>query len=182
MTIGLDIDDTMTNSHDLAVEYAKRYLNSEDEKLINELLYPHNIKGASLDFYVKYLPEMTENYVLKENVKEVIDRLRTKGHKLIVITARGYSGKKKVIGITKTYFKKYGLLFDEVIFMAKEKTGYCLRSKIDLMIDDSVSVLEKLKELNIKTLLFTSDNNKNINTNIDRVSNWLELEEYINNL
>lgn len=182
MTIGLDIDDTMTNSDELIAEYAKMHLNSNDEKLINELTHPHEIKGKSLDFYNKYLPEMMRKYTLKDNVKEVVDRLRDKGHKLVVITARGHRVKKGLVGITRKYFKENRLVFDEVIFRSGEKTGECLRNNIDIMVDDSVSVLEKLKEHNIKILLFTSKLNKSKNTDIDRVSNWLELEEYIDNL
>ena len=48
------------------------------------------------------------------------------------------------------------------------------------MVDDSVKYCEEIRKENIKSIVFTSEVNKNINTNIERVSNWLELEEKIN--
>ena len=47
------------------------------------------------------------------------------------------------------------------------------------MIDDSIKVLEDLKDTEIEPILFDSIVNKNINTDIKRVNSWLELEKYI---
>jgi uncharacterized HAD superfamily protein len=182
VNIGLDIDDTMTNSSDLIIEYAKKYFESDDINLINNILNSKEIEGKLLDFYREYLPEMMRIYDLKDNVKEVIDRLRSKGNKIIIITARGYTIEAGLIEITKEYFEKHQIVVDEMVFQAIEKTEACIKNNIDIMIDDSISVLEKLKETNTNTLLFDSANNKDYKTNIDRVNNWLELEEYLNKL
>lgn len=56
---------------------------------INDLLHTKMSSEKVFDFYNQYLPEMMEKYELKENVKEVIDRLRRNGNKIIIITARG---------------------------------------------------------------------------------------------
>ncbi len=181
MTIGLDIDDTMTNSSKLIIEYAKKYFETNDVTKIKEIL-SKKIEGKLLDFYNEYLPEMMASYTLKENVKEVIDGLRQNGHKIIIITARGHSVKKGLIDITKEYFKKHNIVVDKMIFEKTEKTAECINNNIDIMIDDSIKVLNELKEKNIKTLLFTSENNINCDTDINRVNNWLELESYINEL
>ncbi len=182
MNIGLDIDDTMTNSSELITEYAKKYFNSDDMNLINSILNAKKIEGKLLDFYYEYLPEMMSIYKLKDNVKEVIDRLRSKGHKIIVITARGYTVQVGIAEITKEYFKRHQIVVDDIIFRSVDKTEPCIKNNINIMIDDSISVLEKLKENNIKPLLFNSVTNKDFNTNIDRVNNWLELEEYLDKL
>lgn len=134
MIIGLDIDDTMTNSSELIMEYAKKFFKTTDEKLINNILHAKKIDGELLDFYYKYLPEMMETYSLKENVKEVIDRLRLKGCKIIIITARGHTVQAGLIDITNKYLQKHGIFADEIIFKAADKLDICLEKNIDVMI------------------------------------------------
>lgn len=182
MNIGLDIDDTMTNSSELMIRYAQTYFNTTDKALINKLLHTKMSNEEVSGFYNKYLPEMMEKYELKENVKEVIDSLRTKGHKIIIITARGRTIKKGLVEITKKYLKKHKIEVDDMIFREVDKASVCLENNIDIMIDDSVAILEKVKESGIKPLLFSSINNQNISTTIDRVTNWLELEAYIDKM
>jgi uncharacterized HAD superfamily protein len=180
MIIGIDIDDVITNSSELIMEYAKKHFKTDDVELINNILNAKTIEGELLDFYYKYLPEMMSKYSLKENVKEVLDRLKLKGHEIIIITARGYTVQAGLIEITNDYFNRHNLIFDEIIFKTKDKKKICIEKNIDIMIDDSISVLESLKDANTKPLLFVSICNKDCITNFDKVSTWLELEKYIN--
>jgi uncharacterized HAD superfamily protein len=181
MVIGLDIDDTITNSSELVMEYAKKYFNSTNEDYTNSILHAETIDGELLDFYYKYLLELMKNYTLKENVKDVIDRLKLKGHKIIVITARAYTVQAGLIEITIDYFEKHNIVVDKMIFKSIDKLNACLENKVDIMVDDSISVLNTLKNTNIKTLLFSSVNNKNQETDLIRINSWLELEKYIDN-
>lgn len=182
MTIGIDIDDTITESSELIIEYVKKHFNIDDNSVVNEIL-GGEIKGELLNFYELHLGEMVANYTLKDHAKEVIDRIREKGHRVVIITARGYTKTKEdIIKITEAYFEKHDLNVDKIVFNKLHKDEVCLENKIDIMIDDSVSTLEKIKAKGIKVLLFNSISNKEQNTNIDRVSNWLELEEYIDKL
>lgn len=180
MNIGLDIDDTMTNSSELMTEYAKKYFNTTDINQINNLLHTKMSSEKVFDFYNQYLPEMMEKYELKENVKEVIDRLHANGHKIIIITARGRTIKNGLEEITEKYLKKHKIEVDNIIFREVDKAAVCVANNIDIMIDDSIPILEKVKASGIKAVLFTSIRNQNISTNIDRVTNWLELENYLN--
>ena len=87
MIIGLDVDDTMTNTSELLIEYAEKHFNNSDKNLIRSILNPKMADKEIYDFYCKHLQEIMMKYTLKENCKEVIDRLRLKGHKIIIITA-----------------------------------------------------------------------------------------------
>ncbi len=180
MVIGIDIDDTITNSSELIMEYAKRFFESDDINIVNDILRAPKIEGKLLEFYHKYLPEMIERYTVKENAVEVINRLKENGFKIIIITARGYTITQGNLDIiTIDYFNKHGIMADEIIFKTINKKQTCVEKNIKLMIDDSIKVLEDLKDTEIEPILFDSIVNKNINTDIKRVNSWLELEKYI---
>lgn len=181
MTIGIDIDDTMTNSTELMLEYAKNYFKEADNKKLIEIINS-KIEGDLYNFYSKYLAEMMSKYKLKNNVVEVINRLREKGHKIVIITARGRTIKEGLIEVTKDYFNRNNIIVDEIVFRCADKSNVCIKYKIDLMIDDSISVLDKVNSCGIKTLLFTSIVNKNEKTNIKRIDDWIKLEKYIDNI
>ena len=182
MVIGIDIDDTMTDTSELIMVNAKKYFNRDDEEFIYEILHLKNLDDNLLNFYKKYLPNMLENYKLKDNVKEVIDRLREKGNKVIVITARGNSFDMGQVESTNEYFKKHNIIVDDIIMKEKDKKPVCKKMNVDIMIDDSISVLESLKDSSTKPLLFSSIGNQNQDVDFDRVDNWLDLERYITNL
>lgn len=182
MNIGLDIDDTMTNTSELKIEYFRKYFKIDDMNKLIDMLNPKKIDGELSDFFEDNLLEMTRTYTLKENVKEVIDRLRSKGHKIFIITARGCRIDGGIVEETKKYLDNNGIVVDKVILKLREKTDACIENKIDIMVDDSISILEELKKNNIKTVLFNSIVNNNIDTDIDRVNNWIEVENYIDNL
>jgi len=145
-------------------------------------LHGKNVSDEMQNFYKKYLPLMMNNYQLKDNARAVINRLKEAGHKIIIITARGYTKGLGQEEITKAYFKKHGIVVDKIIFGKRKKCSACIEEKLDLMVDDSVRIVEDLKNSGIKSVLFNSICNAHEQINIDRVNNWLELEEYINNL
>ena len=180
MRIGIDIDDTITNTSEVMIEYAKKWFQTDDDSLIEKVV--HGDYDPKIDdFYLKNLYEMVDKYTVKENVKDVIDRLRKKGHKIIIITARG-DYLNGLMEKTDEYLKDNNILVDKIVYGAVEKLSPCISEKIDLMIDDSLRVQETLAKNNIDTLVFTSVSNKNIPTNLKRVNNWLEIEDYINNI
>lgn len=97
------------------------------------------------------------------------------------ITDKGYTVKKGLMEVTRKYFKKHKIVVDKIIFRTIDKVDACIENKIDLMIDDSIKVLEDLDNNGINTILFSTISNKNYKTNLVRVDNWLDLEKYIEN-
>ena len=182
MRIGIDIDDTITDSYALMTKYAEKHFQRNDKHFINEIFHAPKITGEGLDFYNLYLKEVISKCPLKENAKEVIQRLQENGHTIIVITARGYTDISGVTEETEKYFQKHNLKVDKIIFKAYHKLKVCQDNQIDIMVDDTIRVLDEINKGGIKTVLFTTYANKDIKTNLNRVNDWLELEEYINNI
>ena len=181
MTIGIDIDDVITSTIELVAEYAKKHFGSNDSELIRKILHSKTIEGNLLTFYKKYLIEMMENYQLKENSKEVIDRLKDKGYKIILITARGYTPQEGIRETTTNYLSNNDIYYDEIVFGAMDKSIICKEKNIDILIDDSIDNLESIRDTKTTPILFNSEINQSIDTDFTRVFNWLELEKYIEN-
>lgn len=180
MRIGIDIDDVITNTSEIMEEYIMKYKNNEKIKEHMVEIMKGNPKEPEI---VKFC---TENYVkifqevkLKENSKEVIQRLVDKGNEIYFITARGenldfFKGSEKV---TLDFLRENSISYNKIIFNSTNKAQLCKDYEIDLMIDDSVAHCEEVKNIGIRSILFTTKVNKNICTIVERVDNWIELEE-----
>ena len=106
MVIGIDIDDTLTNTSELLLAYAQKY---DYEVLKRRLPLDKNkaytiINGGSLeagmnwsakqasDFKDLYHSLVLENAPMKPFAKEVIDKLIEEGNQIIFVTARNNKG------------------------------------------------------------------------------------------
>ncbi len=185
MRLGIDIDDVVTNTSDTIIESMLKESNNETLKRL-QLHMKEIMKGNISDPEV--LAFCSENYVkvyrkvkMKENAREVMQRLLNTGDEIYFITARGeqrgyFKGAEEA---TLEFLKKNDLQYNGIIFRAMDKAAVCLENKIDLFIDDSVEHCEDVKKAGIKSIVFTSRVNKDTPTRIERVNDWLELEKRI---
>lgn len=182
MRIGIDIDDVITNTSETMQEYVSRYKNNEKlKKHMVEIMKgtpsePEVIQFC-LDNYIKIFREVKA----KENAKEVIERLLNNGNEIYLITARGEEAKffKGSEEITKTFLEKNKINYNKIIFNGIDKAKICKDNCIDVMIDDSIAHCEDVRKSGIKSIVFNSQVNISIPTTIERVNDWIELEEKI---
>lgn len=187
MRIGIDIDDTITNSTPVINKYIKEYGStffdaSEFQKKKEELSRGILNDEIATKFFSKYAVEISDHIELKEDAKEIIDKLHNEGHEIIIITARRDNYYKDAYAYCTKYLKSKNVYYDKLITEQVYKDKTCINEKIDLMIDDAIDTCETLDKLGIKTLLFTSEINKNKDTKIPRVNFWKEVYNYIHNL
>ena len=185
MTIGIDIDDTMTNSSEKIKEYLEKYDEEYSHHLISN--FANIIRGFLIDditkqFFNKYAETMGNEIELKENVKEVIDKLRNDGYKIVIVTARSDNFYKDAQKFCEEYLKRNNINYDKLVTQQTFKLECCINEKIDLFIDDALDTVEDLNNRGIKTILFNSVHNRDKETSVKRVDNWLELYDLINNL
>jgi len=93
MKIGIDIDDTITNTWEYLIPIYSQKFNIPIEKMKTLPPYYNGIKDLiSLEEYFKFMSDL-EDYMkqvpLKENVKEILTKLKEEGNTIIFITARG---------------------------------------------------------------------------------------------
>lgn len=180
MKIGIDVDDVLTNSSEKIREYLGRYEKSGDgEKYIVEVMKGEIPTENIKKFWDKYINEILKMVTVKENAINVINRLLENGHQIIFITSRG---EKRFAGSEETtlqYLKNHDISYTDIIFNSFSKQIDCQKNNIDIMIDDSIRNCEAVQESGIRAIVFTSEINKNMETNVERVESWLELEKKI---
>ncbi len=169
MIIGVDMDNTICSTSEKILEYEKEFLL---EKHIDstKLWEDTNLKE---EFLNKYLEKVYAEALPKSYVKDTLDKLKQKGNKIYIITARSERYVDDIYDVIKNYLQKNNLVVDEIFINGKDKVDVCLKEKINLMIEDSRYNYDKLVNNGIHTILFDENNN---NLDIDnRVSSWQEI-------
>ena len=171
MRIGIDLDDTMCRT----TEIVHQLLEKEAKKNGKDPLDIMNNELKREDFLKKYYEEIYENAEIKRSVADVIRRLHNKGNEIYIITARD----EKYNHITRNWLEKHNVLFDEIIasVYGDRKAEACKKYKIDLMIEDDPYNYQRLKNMNIKSILF--DDRGRYEIKEEYATTWKEIENYI---
>ena len=181
MRIGIDIDDTITESWKYLMPiYSKEFNVRIDEK--TEPYYNAVKEVATFDEYIEVnrkIENIKKEVPLKKNVAIILKKLKKEGHMIIFITARGraYNDPYK---FTKEYLDKYNVPYDKIIIDSWDKATVCKNEKIDLFIDDRPKHCEEVANSGIDVLMMETNYNKE-NNEIKKVKDWKEIYEYINN-
>ena len=179
MKIGIDIDDTVTET----LDEIKRLLALHEHEYAPEgehIVPNHLIKNEfSQRFFADYAYEMLHDLKLKPHVKEVLLKLHEEGHELLFITARSNTYLGDSYKFTKDYLDRNNVYYDKLFAGEEHKLERCLAEGVDLMIDDSVRTCNRVQEGGVKSLVFNSEFNMNDETTCDRVDNWDQIYEYV---
>ena len=184
MNIGIDIDDTINNLHEILIKKCIEFNEKQGIK--------HDIKtdewnwdkayGWDRELAKKFVEENIEeaylNAPIKENAMQVINKLHTEGNKIIIITARGSEHCKNAYELSEKWLSQKNIKFNKLIVGAKDKAMYCVENEIDVFIDDHVEHCRAVSETNAKVFMFDSPYNKK-ETGFKRVYSWDEIYKEI---
>ena len=105
MRIGIDIDDTITNTWNYLIPMFSKKFNIPIDKIKELPPYYGAIKeSVSLEDYFKSMREyehLMQDVPLKADVKDILTKLKADGNTIIFITARGNNGYSDPYLITK---------------------------------------------------------------------------------
>ena len=182
MNIGIDIDDTITETSEFLMPYVAEYFSIDINYLIrNNICYnnlPKQYKEKEVEFGKSTFGRVLLDVKLKQNAKEIIDKLKKEGNKIIIITARDKPIYDDPFWFTLKQLKKLGIKYDKLV-CSFDKRQVCINEDIDLFIDDCIDNLNKVEDSVNKVLLFNSQTNIGKNNNFTRVNSWKEIYEYI---
>lgn len=172
MVLGIDIDDTITETTITGNKYITKFDSSYQDY--------HNLpQNKYYDFLNLYLQDIVKNNILKDGVKEAFNYFKSIGCKIIIITARNDIYTPNVKKLTKEFLDNNNIRYDKLLFNDinnNDKSKLALDNHVDLFIDDKEIVLDKIAEAsNIECIRFTKDKGSKYKT----FSNWYDIIEYI---
>ena len=193
MKIGIDIDDTISNTYDVIFNYAQKYTIEELKREINisnkKGYYDHNYtesihgwnKVESVMLWEKYYKEMLHKVRPKTFAKEYLNKI-AEDYEIYLITARFDIPGLDVKKITEEWLSNYEIPYVKLITNANNKAKIIKENEIELFIDDSFNNCRAVSDIGIKTYLMDSRPNSNIDLseeNFERVFSWPHLYQKI---
>lgn len=184
MRIGIDVDNTITDTLVIMKQYCKKY---NDEVVKRNL--PMNEKGFAAgnlydwtdeemqDFFDNILPEVFLKVEPKKNAQEIIQKLKQENNEIYIITARRKA--KNSYELTLKTLQKYNIPYDELIVGNVDKKQVCIDNNIDILLDDEPQNINSVSEI-IPVIVFEATHNEECNgNNIIKVKTWDEAYEVI---
>jgi hypothetical protein len=189
MIIGIDIDNTITNTTETILGYAKTFgeqnnlnitLNSQEYFIEGSLGWD---KKTADEFLKYHLTDIYNSVCPKPDSIDVIKHLH-KNHSIVLITSRNEKF-PLIRETTHEWLKKHQIKFDKLVMNNTDdmhhfsKLYACLENRIELMIEDHHDLAVELCE-KIPVLMFDYPYNAHVKEkNIIRVKKWLEVREFI---
>ena len=186
MIIGIDLDDTITNSFEDLMPIFAKFFNFDLEYCIeNKYSYnnfPVDLKDKQKEFF-KYLKEnrLLGKITVKEDVVQVLKELHDLGFKIIIITSRNDSLLPDAYIETKNYLDQNGITYDE-LYCEHDKHKILVSEDVDVFIDDSLKGLLYNKDACTHHILFNSALNIQEKTDFKRASSWCEIKTIVTEL
>ena len=194
MNIGIDIDDTISETFESLLPYSQKYTieDLKRESKINSRadlanhLYIVYMNGwneqEAVIFWEKYYAEILKGLNIKKFASDVINKLKQEGHKIYLITARWDMKNDNVEKITKKWLEDNNIQYDGLFLNASDKLKLAKENNIDLFIDDSFKNCKNIVDnSHIKVYMMNSRVNESLNDNkIKRVFSWPEIYDLIN--
>ena len=183
ITIGIDLDDTISSSNEMFIKYAKLY---NKEKKINfkidetqwdlDKSFGWNDNNYK-EFCKQYLRTLLNEAEIKYNAAEKINKLKNEGYKIIIITSRNEKELNDMYSFTEKWLKNHNINYDKLIINSLQKEEECLKNKVNIFIDDNMkNCMNVYKKLQIPVFLFDGLYNTNDKySNIERVYSWDEI-------
>lgn len=191
MRIGIDIDDTLTNVKAELIKAGENYARSLGKDIkVDKNFEDKNNNGnkwqemfqfnyEELKYFLKDIQESITNKAKpRENVVEVINKLKNDGNEIIIITARDSEFHDDPYKYSKDWLDKNNIYYDKLVVNARNKEDSCIEEKIDLFIDDSESNCLKVNKAGIKTIRVCNEIENN-NSNLICFNNWNDIYSFI---
>lgn len=191
MRLGIDIDDTISDTYEVLFNMAQKYTIEELGRVGNlnkEKCYSHHYiefihkwsNEENNNFWKKYYFDMINKVKPKTFAVEYLNKLSI-SHEIYLITSRFNEARE----LTKEWLEKYNIPYKKLIFAGENKVQIVEENKIDIFIDDSFENCKTISKNGIKTFIMDTRTNNLIdmeNENFTRVYSWPQVYYEINKL
>ena len=182
--IGIDIDDTITDSWSSVMKVMCKDFNRDINEVIESKAIYEGITGLSFEDYLKYssgvFPIVLKDVKLKDNVLDVLNKLFI-DNEIYFITARLDASYGDAYQFSKDFLDRNNIPYTGIIANTREKGSVCKRLGIDLFIDDSRKNCECVSKCGIPVIMFSNYFNSD-EDRFKKVSNWNEVLDIVEGL
>ncbi|MCI8575371.1 MAG: hypothetical protein HFI09_02770 [Bacilli bacterium] len=176
MKIGIDIDDTITETKWEISKQIKKYRHKYKLKRYSDT---HQLSDEDFKkFMVEFGEKIYTGMKVKKRAAEVIRKWHEQGHYIILVTARSELDCPNIKEYTKAFLKENYLLHDALIFDSKNKGFDTSELGLDIFIDDRESVLDTFKG---PFLIRVLEDKKNY-SKYKKARNWKEISDIVQKL
>lgn len=188
MKIGIDIDGVLNNQQEFCISYGSKFCSELGEyslKNCNEIDTTEMFMWSeeiAHEFWNKYRNELVSNIPARMYSSEIIYKLKQKGYRIYIITARKNQDewypdymKNDVEKYTIKWLEENNIVYDEIYFDIRDKGEFCRVNNIEVMIEDDP---KNIRMLINKTypIIFNNPYNQNKEfDNIERAYSWYDL-------
>lgn len=185
MIIGIDIDDTISDTYEVMMNYAQEYTIEvlKREPIIKDIGNCNNHyytqylndwqNGEDIEFLKDYYETIIKSVKPKTLSLEYLKKLHEEGNKIVLITARWESEYFDVRKATEEWLKANNVPYDKLIINAENKLIAAKQENINVFIDDSFKNCQMVAESGIKTYIMDTRVNKGLkDEKIERVYSW----------
>lgn len=186
MNIGIDIDNTITNTLPILKKYCKRY----NDTVVKRNLQMHENGFASynlydwtpdenMDFCLRYLEEIVLQAQVKEHAKEEIKKLKNQRHKIYIISSRAAPMFKTPYETTEKFLREHEIVYDKLLVGKVDKKSSCIKNGLDVLMEDEPQYINEMAQFMPVIVFDYIYNRQCYGNNIIRVSDWNEIDSCI---
>lgn len=175
MTIGIDIDDTLVDTFEHLLPMTAQFTGRSVEYLEeNDISYDNTPDEWGMDmeeFAHRYFDEFVPTTPPKKGAARTVERLRSAGNRVVIITSRTNKYYKDCYYTTRIELENCNIEFDKLV-CNPDKAQVCRDEGVEVMIDDHISNCEAASSVGARALLFTSRENQYQQSPFKRVHDW----------
>ena len=124
--------------------------------------------------------EIVNNAIPRDGAVDVINKLRSKGNEIYIITARAYEFHDDPYNFSKDWLDKNSIVYDKLIVNAINKAHICKEKHIDIFMDDQLHNCIFISNEGITSIRISKD--KQDYDNIVTIENWESIYKYISKM
>ena len=187
MKIGIDVDNTITNTLPILKAYCrvyneeviKRNLEMNEKGYTTTTLYNWTPEENFI-FCKKYIEEIVLRATIKDNAQKIIEQIKNDGNEIYIITAINTPYFEDPYKTTKEFLDANNIVYDKIIVNCTDKYTYCLENNIDIMMDDEPKHINSISKM-IPVIAFEGMQNEDCEgKNIIKVNTWEQVyKEYL---
>lgn len=189
MRIGVDIDGVLNNIGEWHYSCGFKFcIENHINRGFNPYKYMMEEQFGLTDeenykFWKEYIFDLMVSIPTRPYAAKILQLLTDMGHEIVILTARDNRYLTNQYANTMNFYveewlHKNSIPYKEIIAGAGNKKEKCIKAKLDIMIEDKASNVEKISEI-IPVLCFDAPYNLDIKKdNVTRVYSWYQIYQY----